>query len=189
MSEEAKTPEKEGEGAAPDFKGFDPSKMPPFDPEKMKDFDFSKLPPFDPEMMKNFDPSKMPPFDPEMMKDFDPSKLPPMGGFPMPDDSDDEELPDLLSQEDPDKWRRQPPRKMRGDVFRAMKCGKNAAKMKCNCWNKHCPFFGNCRRCITFHKALKQFPTCMRDQMIEMYKDGSLAYELYITDEEKPPEL
>ena len=165
-------------------KDFDPSKMPKgFDPSKMpKDFDPSKMP-------QGFDPSKMPPFDPEKMKNFDPSKLPPMGGFPMPDDSDDEELPDLLAQEDPDKWRRQPPRKMRGDVFRAMKCGKNAAKMKCNCWNKHCPFFGNCRRCITFHKALKQFPTCMRDQMIEMYKDGSLAYELYITDEEKPPEL
>ncbi len=154
----------------PDFSGFDPSKMPAFDP--------SKMPPFDP---SNFDPSKMPAFDPSKMGDF--KGFPP----PPPEEDDDEEMENYLEQADPAKWLRQPPHVMRGDMRKAMKAGRAADKMECNCWNKHCPFHGNCKSCIVFHKALKQIPTCLRDMVIDLYKEGVLSYELYITDEPLDP--
>ncbi|MBR4692716.1 MAG: hypothetical protein IKP17_08150 [Oscillospiraceae bacterium] len=146
---------------------FDPSKMPPFDPSK-------------------FDPSKMPPFDPSKMPAFDPSKMP-AGGFPgAPADSGEEEETtaenNILRQPDPAKWLRQPPKKMRGDMRRAMKLGNEAEKYNCTCWNKNCPFYGNCRKCIVFHMALKQIPTCQREMVIEMYTEGYLPKELYIED-------
>ena len=68
-----------------------------------------------------------------------------------------------------------------------MKAGRAADKMECNCWNKNCPFHGNCKSCIVFHKALKQIPTCLRDMVIDLYKEGVLSYELYITDEPLDP--
>lgn len=178
MADEKKNPEEMApqEGGMPPFPGFDPDKMPDF----MKDFDPSKMPPFDPDkmpdFMKNFDPSKMPPFDP--------SKMPGFGGD---DGADDEEMEDYLQQEDPRKWLRQPPHKMRGDMRKAMKAGRAADKMECNCWNKHCPFHGNCKSCIVFHKVLRQLPTCLRDMVIGLYKEGVLSYELYITDQPVDP--
>ena len=127
---------------------------------------------------EKFDPSKMP-------KDFDPSKLPP----PPPMDFSNLEGAEttaednLLRQPDPAKWLRQPPKKMRGDMRLAMKFGAEAEKYNCTCWNKHCPFYGNCRKCIVFHMALKQIPTCQREMIIDMIRDGYLADELYVNDE------
>jgi len=159
---------------------FDPSQLPPFDPSK---FDPSK---FDPSM---FDPSK---FDPSKFPGFDPSKFDPSKFSPPPfDDGPEEETTEddnILKQEDPAKWLRQPPKKMRGNTKNAFKFGREAEKYKCTCWNKRCPFYGNCRQCIVFHMALKQLPTCQRDMVIEMYKEGYLAEELYIDDEVKPKE-
>ena len=167
---------------------FDPTQMPPFDPAN---FDPDKMPPFDPDKMPPFDPSKIPGFDPSK---FDPSKFdfskmppPPPGGFPgMPEDDGEEEETteenNILRQEDPAKWLRQHPKKMRGNTKNAFKWAAEAEKYKCTCWNKRCPFYGNCRKCIVFHMALKQIPTCQRDMVIEMYNEGYLAKELYIED-------
>ena len=141
-------------------------------PDEMKAPDFGAMPP-------------MPDF-----KNFDPSKIPDFKGFPAPPPDDPNEvIEDYLEQADPQKWLRQPPHKIRGDMRLAMKAGHAADKMNCNCWNTHCPFHGNCKKCIVFHKVLKQIPTCLRDMVIDLYKEGILPYELYITDEEKKPEL
>jgi hypothetical protein len=130
----------------------------------------------------NFDPSKMPPFDPSKM----PAGFPGFGGA---EEDDGEEMENYLEQEDPRKWLRQPPHKIRGDMRKAMKAGRAADGMDCNCWNQRCPFHNDCKKCIVFHKVLKQLPTCLRDMVIELYVDGILPYELYITSEEKKPEL
>ncbi len=141
-------------------------------------FDPTKMPPFDPSKMPAFDPSKMP-------KDFDPSKLPPMPKMEEPE-TNTTETENLLKQEDPARWLRQPPKKMRGDMRMAMAYGREAEKYKCTCWNKGCPFYGNCRKCIVFHMALKQIPTCQRDMIVEMLKDGTLVEEMYVYDPVPP---
>jgi hypothetical protein len=46
-----------------------------------------------------------------------------------------------------------------------------------------CPFHGDCRKCIVLHMHGKQLPTCQRDMVIELYKEGTLADELYIEEE------
>ena len=143
--------------------------------------DEMKMPPFDPSKMPaGFDPSKLP-------KDFDPSKLPPMPKMEEPETNTTEDE-NLLKQEDPLRWMRQPPKKMRGDMRMAMAYGREADKYKCTCWNKRCPFYGNCRKCIVFHMALKQIPTCQRDMIVEMIKDGTLAEEMYVYDPVPPKE-
>ncbi len=141
-------------------------------------FDPTKMPPFDPSKMPAFDPSKMP-------KDFDPSKMPPMPKMEEPE-TNTTETENLLKQEDPARWLRQPPKKMRGDMRMAMAYGREAEKYKCTCWNKGCPFYGNCRKCIVFHMALKQIPTCQRDMIVEMLKDGTLVEEMYVNDPVPP---
>lgn len=90
------------------------------------------------------------------------------------------ELKDLLTQPDRNKWRYCGPTVQRGDMNEAMMMGRNAEKMQCNCWNTHCPFFGNCRKCIVFHKSLMQFPTCLRGLLTELYLDDQLDIELHI---------
>ena len=92
----------------------------------------------------------------------------------------------ILHQPDPAKWLRQPPKKIRGDMKEAFRIGAEAEKYKCNCWNRKCPFFGNCRQCVAFHMALKQIPTCQRDMIVEMIKDGTLVEELYVNDPVPP---
>ena len=167
---------------------FDPTKMPPFDPSKMpafdpSKFDPSKMPAFDPSKMPaDFDPSKMPPFDPSKFPGFDPSKMPAMQAV----ESDATEDENVLKQEDPARWLRQPPKKMRGNMRMAMTYGREADKYKCTCWNKRCPFYGDCRKCIVFHMALKQIPTCQRDMIVEMIKDGTLEQEMYVNDPVPP---
>lgn len=96
------------------------------------------------------------------------------------------EIPNLLEQKDPFYWREHAPRIMRGEMKDAFRLGGNARKMKCTCWNKHCPYYGDCRRCIVFHMALKQIPTCQRDMLRELYLDGHLAYDLYLENEPVP---
>ena len=140
-----------------------------FDPAN---FDFS-----------NFDPSKLP-------KDFDPSKIDPSKMPPPPKMESPKELaqgtPDKnwLEQPDKNKWRFNGPSVMRGDMRDAMRYGAQAEKMKCDCWNTHCPFYGNCRKCIVFHKVLKQFPTCLRAQLTELYLADLMDVELHIQRDE-----
>lgn len=126
---------------------------------------------------EKFEPGKAP-------AGFDPSKAPPMPKIVL------EELPpmdenDVLHQKDPLKWLRQPPKVIRGDMKKAFQAGRDADSMTCNCWNRKCPFFGNCRKCIAFHMALTQIPTCQREMVIKMYREGILYEELYIKEEEE----
>lgn len=124
-----------------------------------------------------FDPSKI-----DFSK-IDFSKMPPPPPM-QPDTEGSDATPDnnLLTQADPETWLRQPPKKIRGDMRKAFKYAGEAETYNCNCWNKQCPFHGNCRKCIVFHMALKQVPTCQRDMLVEMIKDGTLSSELYVTD-------
>ncbi len=124
---------------------------------------------------EKFEPGKMPP-------DFDPAKAPPMPKIVLEDIPPMDEN-DVLNQKDPLKWLRQPPKKIRGDMKQAFQAGRDADSMQCNCWNRKCPFFGDCRKCIAFHMALKQVPTCQRDMLIGMYREGILYEELYIKEE------
>jgi len=81
---------------------------------------------------------------------------------------DDVELDETLVQKNwlaqPDrlKWKDTYPEPSQDDMRAAFACSKVADKMKCDCWNTRCPYFGNCRKCIVFHLCLKQFPTCQR---------------------------
>ncbi len=113
---------------------------------------------------------------------FDPDFRP-----PMPEDYDLEtgatEDNNLLRQANPEKWMRRPPKQKRGEMVMALKVGEEADKYKCTCWNKKCPFHGQCRKCIVFHMELKQIPTCQRDMIIEMIKEGYLEDELYMEQE------
>lgn len=93
------------------------------------------------------------------------------------------EVKDVLCQAEPEKWMKRPPKVMCGDMREAFKCGREADNFKCNCWNRKCPFFGDCRKCIAFHLSLKQIPTCQRDMVTEIYLNGVLAKNLYIEDE------
>ena len=106
---------------------------------------------------------------------------------PGPDDFELEtgatEEDNILRQADPRKWMRRPPKKSRGDMVMALKVGAEADKYKCTCWNTKCPFHGQCRKCIAFHMELKQIPTCQRDMVIEMIKEGYLEDELYMEEE------
>ena len=92
----------------------------------------------------------------------------------------------VLHQADPEKWKSRPPKKMRGDMRTALQLGAEADKYNCNCWNRNCPFFGDCRKCLVFHMSLKQIPTCQRDMVIEMLREGCLADELYMEKETGP---
>ena len=120
--------------------------------------------------------------------DYDPEHYDPKTAKqPMPEDYDFEtgttEDDNILRQNNPEKWMRRPPRIMRGDPRMAMKCAAEADKYKCTCWNVKCPFHGDCRKCIVLHMHGKQLPTCQRDMVIELYKEGTLAEELYIDEE------
>ena len=138
---------------------------------------------------KTFDPKKFDPNDatpPKMDKD---GNLPPfpdfgdLSAFPTATEDDN-----LLTQEDPLRWLRQPPKKMRGDMRAAFKFAGEADKYKCTCWNKRCPYYGDCRKCIVFHMALKQIPTCQRDMVVELMREGILQDELYMNDPVPPKE-
>lgn len=123
------------------------------------------------------DEKKMPPFD---------MPLPP--GVPGKKETDemakDEPIKNLLAQPNKNKWRYNGPTVMRGDIREAFKLGAQAEKMKCDCWNTHCPFYGNCRKCIVFHMTVKQFPTCQRDMLTELHLNNLFDVELHIQRDE-----
>ena len=97
------------------------------------------------------------------------------------------EQKNILEQKNKYKWRDNPPKVLRGDIHEAFKCGAEAENLKCDCWNTNCPYFGNCRKCIVFHLCLKQFPTCQRDTLEELYVSNLLDEELHITHITKDP--
>jgi hypothetical protein len=88
---------------------------------------------------------------------------------------------EMLEQPNKLKWRDNPPKVIRGDMREAFTCAADADKLKCDCWNTSCPYFGDCRKCIVFHMCLKQFPTCQRDMLEELYVADLLDEELHIT--------
>ena len=94
------------------------------------------------------------------------------------------EFKDLLKQSDRNKWRYCGPTKMRVSAKEAMQRGRDAVKMECSCWNEHCPFHGNCRKCIVFHMSQKQFPTCQRAMLTELHLNNELDEELHIRRDE-----
>jgi|GEM_PF-2255284 len=176
MADEEKkvSPGAEAEGAE---KASAEGGFPPFP----ADFDWSKLPP----PPADFDWSKMPPppadFDPSKFKDFDFSKMPPPPSMEEMTSGEDEPLEeDILKQKEPAYWLKHAPRTIRGNMKRAFKLGAQGEKMECTCWNRRCPYFGNCRKCIVFHMALKQVPTCQRDMLRELMREGVLASDLYL---------
>ena len=67
-----------------------------------------------------------------------------------------------LAQPNKDIWRDEASDASIEEVRFAYACARDADKMKCDCWNTGCQYFGNCRKCIVFHLCLKQFPTCQR---------------------------
>ena len=96
------------------------------------------------------------------------------------------EFRNVVAQPDADRWRVNPPTVLRGDMREAMELGRQADKMTCECWNTHCPFHGDCRKCIVFHMSLKQFPTCQRAMLEELYTQDLLDVELHINHLGKP---
>lgn len=95
---------------------------------------------------------------------------------------------DVFFQKDPQKWMHQPPKIMRNDMRKAFKVGREADSYKCTCWNKKCPFYGDCRKCLAFHLSLEQIPTCQREMVTEIYKNGILATNLYLDVESQSEE-
>lgn len=72
------------------------------------------------------------------------------------------EIKNVLKQPNKYKWRDESPDVSKEEMREAFACSKKAHDMKCDCWNTHCVFYGDCRKCIVFHLCLKQFPTCQR---------------------------
>jgi hypothetical protein len=73
-----------------------------------------------------------------------------------------QEVTNILAQPDKFKWRDNPPKVTGGEMRVAMTCGREADKLKCDCWNTKCPNFGDCRKCVVYEMCLKQLPTCER---------------------------
>lgn len=123
-------------------------------------------------------------------KKFDgPFDMPPPKGVPTQEEleaqGNEPILRNILEQPDKNKWRYNGPTVMRGDMREAFKLGAQAEKLKCDCWNTHCPFYGNCRKCIVFHMTLKQFPTCQRAMLTELHLADLLDVELHIQRDEQ----
>ena len=80
----------------------------------------------------------------------------------MEESSEPPEIKNVLKQPNKFKWRDNPPNVSKDEMRAAFAYSKKAYEMKCDCWNTHCVFHGDCRKCIIFHLCLKQFPTCQR---------------------------
>ena len=110
---------------------------------------------------------------PPDFKDFPPPK-----GFLKPEDipefRNSPELDEMLAQKDvlkqnnKYKWRDNPPKVTRDEMVYALKYAAGADRLKCDCWNTRCPYYGDCRACVVFHLCLNQFPTCQRDMFGEL---------------------
>ncbi len=84
----------------------------------------------------------------------------PFGG--MEESSEPPEIKNVLEQPNKYKWRDNSPEVSKDQMREAFAFSKKAHEMKCDCWNTHCVFYGDCKKCIVFHLCLKQFPTCQR---------------------------
>ncbi|MDR0861603.1 MAG: hypothetical protein LBN30_02365 [Oscillospiraceae bacterium] len=73
---------------------------------------------------------------------------------------------DWLAQPNKLKWKESTPEVSADEKRAAFACSKRADGMQCECWNSNCQFHGNCRKCMVFHLALKQFPTCQRSTVL-----------------------
>jgi len=80
-----------------------------------------------------------------------------------------------LAQQNKDKWRNDSQNISRDEMRAALACSRDADKMKCDCWNTYCQFYGNCRKCMVFHLCLRQFPTCQRSLLGE-YEEHYIAF-------------
>ncbi len=96
---------------------------------------------------------------PEAVKEFQ-RMMNPFGG--MEESNEPAEIKNPLKQPNKYKWKDEAPSVSTEEMRAAFACSKKAHEMKCDCWNTHCVFYGDCRKCIVFHLCLKQFPTCQR---------------------------
>jgi hypothetical protein len=85
-----------------------------------------------------------------------------MNPFGEDENAEPPEIRNMLEQPNGLKWRDNTPKASADEIRAAFVCSKKAHEMKCDCWNTHCAFFGDCKKCIVFHLCLKQFPTCQR---------------------------
>jgi hypothetical protein len=85
-----------------------------------------------------------------------------MNPFGAMDNDEPIEIKNPLKQPNKYKWRDIMPEVSRDEMREAFACSRRAHEMSCDCWNTHCVFYGDCRKCIVFHLCLKQFPTCQR---------------------------
>ncbi|MDR0905227.1 MAG: hypothetical protein LBN00_03480 [Oscillospiraceae bacterium] len=83
---------------------------------------------------------------------------------------------DWLAQPDKLKWKDSSPEVSVDDMRAAHACSKRADGMECECWNTGCQFHGNCRKCLVFHLALKQFPTCQRCSVLGDYEEHYIVF-------------
>ena len=75
----------------------------------------------------------------------------------------------MPEQKDKFKWRDNPPKVTREQMEAAFAAAEDPEYIKCDCWNTACKFYGDCRACVAFHMALKQYPTCQRELLEESY--------------------
>jgi hypothetical protein len=125
-------------------------------------------------LAENFKPPQDGGFDPDAFKrgiDLITSMLKPeavaefqkmMNPFGDEENSEPPEIKNMLEQPNKLKWKDSTPKFSTDEMRAAFACSKKANDMKCDCWNTHCPFYGDCRKCVVFHLCLKQFPTCQR---------------------------
>lgn len=95
---------------------------------------------------------------PEAVKEFQ-KMMNPFGGE---ESKEPAEVKNVLKQPNKCKWRDNTPNVSKDEMREAFACSQKAHEMECDCWNSHCVFHGDCRKCIVFHMCLKQFPTCQR---------------------------
>ncbi|NLM51543.1 MAG: hypothetical protein GX197_01800 [Firmicutes bacterium] len=86
----------------------------------------------------------------------------------MEDDDEPIEIKNVLEQPNRHKWENEWDKFSKEELREAIKCSQKAHEMECDCWNTHCVFFGDCKKCIIFHLSLKQFPTCHRSYLGEL---------------------
>jgi hypothetical protein len=97
---------------------------------------------------------------PEAAEEFKKMMMSPFGG--MEENNEPPEIKNVLEQPNKLKWKENTPEVSKDEMREAFACSKRAHDMKCDCWNTHCVFYGDCKKCIVFHLCLKQFPTCQR---------------------------
>jgi hypothetical protein len=114
---------------------------------------------FDPDVFKRGIEGILPMLKPEAVKEFQ-MMINPFGD--MEESGEPPEIKIVLRLPNKYKWRDNTPKVSKDEMREAFAYSKKAHEMKCDCWNTHCVFFGDCRKCIVFHLCLKQFPTCQR---------------------------